>query len=230
MKKKLILTAAAAVFAFGIAAPTQAATEYTTNNVSYYTITWNGHQWKVPVYTFYFGHAGQTDQPQAPAQKPSTQAPAKQTPQGPAQPTAPAPVQSQPTAPAQEASTEVQQVLDLVNAERAKAGLSPVTLNAELSRMATIKAEDMRDNHYFSHESPTYGSPFDMMSSFGIKYSYAGENIAAGQKTPDEVMKGWMNSPGHKANILNEHYTQIGIGVAKGGSYGTYWVQSFLRP
>lgn len=125
-------------------------------------------------------------------------------------------------------STE-QEILKLVNAERSKAGVKPLTLNWELSRVAKFKSEDMRDNNYFSHTSPTYGSPFDMIKNFGISYSAAGENIAAGQKTADEVMKAWMNSSGHKANILNANYTQLGVGKATGGSYGTYWTQMFIK-
>lgn len=130
--------------------------------------------------------------------------------------------------PVQDTSTE-QEILKLVNAERSKAGVKPLTLNWELSRVAKFKSEDMRDNNYFSHTSPTYGSPFNMIKNFGISYSAAGENIAAGQKTADEVMKAWMNSSGHKANILNANYTQLGVGKATGGSYGTYWTQMFIK-
>lgn len=88
-----------------------------------------------------------------------------------------------------------QQVLDLTNAQRAKAGLSPLKYNAALSNVATLKSQDMRDKKYFSHTSPTYGSPFAMMDKFGISYTYAGENIAAGYSTPQAVVNGWMNSP-----------------------------------
>lgn len=130
--------------------------------------------------------------------------------------------------PIQDTSTE-QEILKLVNAERSKVGAKPLTLNWELSRVAKFKSEDMRDNKYFSHTSPTYGSPFEMIKSFGISYSVAGENIAAGQKTGDEVMKAWMNSSGHKANILSTNYTQLGVGKATGGSYGTYWTQMFIK-
>ena len=122
-----------------------------------------------------------------------------------------------------------QQVLDLTNAERTKAGLSPLKLNTELSNVARVKSQDMRDNKYFDHNSPTYGSPFDMMQKFGIKFTAAGENIAAGQTTPQAVVTGWMNSPGHRQNILNANYTEIGVGYAAGGSYGHYWTQEFIR-
>lgn len=122
------------------------------------------------------------------------------------------------------------QVVSLVNQERAKQGLSPLKINAKLSDVATKKAEDMRDKGYFSHTSPTYGSPFDMMKQFGIRYSSAGENIAKGQKTPEAVMNGWMNSQGHRDNILNSSYTEIGVGYVTDGSGNTYWVQMFIRP
>lgn len=132
-----------------------------------------------------------------------------------------------PTKSSEELSTE-QEILKLVNAERAKVGASPLTLDWELSRVAKFKSEDMRDNNYFSHTSPTYGSPFNMMKSFGIIYKSAGENIAAGQKTAQAVMNDWMNSSGHKANILSKNYTRLGVGKATGGSYGTYWTQMFI--
>jgi uncharacterized YkwD family protein len=86
----------------------------------------------------------------------------------------------------------------------------------------------MIDKNYFSHTSPTYGSPFDMMKNFGITYSTAGENIAAGQATPKEVVNAWMNSEGHRKNILSSQFTEIGVGYAKGGSYGHYWTQMFI--
>ncbi len=116
-----------------------------------------------------------------------------------------------------------QQVLTLVNEARSNAGLKPLSMNAELSRMAMFKAQDMYDNNYFSHDSPTYGSPFQMMKSFGIAYKWAGENIAKGQRSPLEVMNAWMNSPGHKANILSVNFTQIGIAY-----YNAEWVQAFI--
>ena len=95
---------------------------------------------------------------------------------------------------------------------------------ADLSRIARLKSSDMRDNKYFSHTSPTYGTPFQMMKDFGIRYRTAGENIAMGQRTPSEVVSAWMNSPGHRANILNASYTRIGVGYV---SDGNYWTQMF---
>lgn len=120
------------------------------------------------------------------------------------------------------------QVIQLTNQQRAKYGLKPLTANWELSRVARYKAMDMRDKNYFSHTSPTYGSPFTMMKNFGITYRSAGENIAAGQTSPSAVVTAWMNSPGHRANILSTSYTQIGVGYAKGGSQRYYWVQMFI--
>lgn len=121
------------------------------------------------------------------------------------------------------------EVLRLVNIERKKQGLNELVLNHTLNGIATKKAEDMRDNNYFSHQSARYGSPFEMLQSFGVKYSSAGENIAAGQKTAQQVMNDWMNSSGHRANILNNNYTELGVGYVEGGTYGTYWVQLFVK-
>ena len=118
-----------------------------------------------------------------------------------------------------------QEVVRLVNDIRSKNGLSPLTLDWELSRVARYKSQDMKDKGYFSHTSPTYGSPFAMMKSFGISYRTAGENIAKGYSTPEEVVKGWMNSPGHRANILNSSFTHIGVGYVASGSY---WTQMFV--
>ena len=117
------------------------------------------------------------------------------------------------------------EVVRLVNVERTKRGLSPLTYDWQLSRVARIKSQDMKDNKYFSHTSPTYGSPFQMMKSFGISYKNAGENIARGQATPAAVVNAWMNSSGHRANILNSSFTHIGVGYV---SDGKYWTQMFI--
>lgn len=121
------------------------------------------------------------------------------------------------------------QVIQLTNQERAKYGLKPLKANWELSRIARYKSADMRDKNYFSYDSPTYGSPFTMIKSFGLAYRSAGENIAAGQTTPQQVVQAWMNSPGHRANILNSSYTEIGVGYAAGGSQRYYWTQMFIQ-
>lgn len=126
-------------------------------------------------------------------------------------------------------TTQADQVLELVNKERAKVGLKALTLSDELTNVATLKAKDMAEKGYFDHTSPTYGTPFEMMKRFGIQYRSAGENIAAGQMDAQEVMDSWMNSSGHRANILNSDYEQIGIGYYTGGRYDFYWVQMFKK-
>ena len=118
----------------------------------------------------------------------------------------------------------------MVNKERAAVGLPALKVNNKLAGVAEKKAEDLRNKNYFAHNSPTYGSPFDMMKQFGITYTAAGENIAKGQKTPEAVMNGWMNSPGHRANILNSSFTEIGVGYVTDSNGTTYWVQMFIRP
>jgi uncharacterized YkwD family protein/spore coat assembly protein SafA len=126
--------------------------------------------------------------------------------------------------------TVEQQVAKITNDYRAQNGLPALTFDWQLARVARYKSADMRDKGYFSHTSPTYGSPFTMMKNFGINYSRAAENIAAGQRTPEEVVRSWMNSPGHRKNILDPNVTRIGVGYAKGGSYGHYWTQMFIKP
>ncbi|MBM7583799.1 putative YkwD family protein [Bacillus pakistanensis] len=129
----------------------------------------------------------------------------------------------------QTSETYTNEVVKLVNQERARAGLAPLKENWELSRVARYKSVDMIAKNYFSHTSPTYGSPFQMMKDFGISYQAAGENIAAGQRTPQEVVQAWMNSEGHRKNIMSPTFTEIGVGYAKGGSYGHYWTQMFIK-
>ena len=116
------------------------------------------------------------------------------------------------------------EVVRLINEIRVNNGLKPLTEDWQLSRVARYKAQDMKDLGYFSHTSPTYGSPFEMMKSFGISYRTAGENIAKGYPTPKAVVDAWMNSPGHRANILNSSYTHIGVGYVASGNY---WTQMF---
>ncbi|NQD68874.1 hypothetical protein HP456_23495 [Bacillus haikouensis] len=122
----------------------------------------------------------------------------------------------------------VKQVIDLTNQERKKNGLGALKADGELANVAEMKSEDMKDKDYFSHTSPTYGSPFEMMQNFGVDYSSAAENIAVGQKSPQSVVNAWMNSPGHRKNILNGQLTHIGVGIAKDNSQGIYWTQMFI--
>ena len=119
----------------------------------------------------------------------------------------------------------VNEVIRLTNVKRTQNGLRNLSANWELNRVAQYKAQDMRNKNYFSHTSPTYGSPFDMIRAFGISYRSAGENIAKGQTTPAQVVEAWWNSAGHRANILNSSYTQIGVGYVADGKY---WVQMFI--
>lgn len=116
-----------------------------------------------------------------------------------------------------------QQVVELVNEKRAAYGLSALTLDATLCGYARVKSQDMLDQGYFSHTSPTYGSAFDMMRSFGLSYRFAGENIAMGYDSPSAVVDAWMNSEGHRANILSANYTTIGVGYVASGGYWTQW-------
>ena len=151
-----------------------------------------------------------------PAAKPSTTT---------SKPAATTPATSTSTQAASTVSAFEKQVVELTNQERAKNGLSPLTLDVELSKVARAKSQDMSTNNYFDHNSPTYGSPFDMMKQFGISYKAAGENIAKGQTTPEEVVKAWMNSEGHRANILSSKFTHIGVGHVANGNY---WTQQFI--
>ncbi len=118
-------------------------------------------------------------------------------------------------------------MLNLVNQERTRAGLSPLEMDASLVKLARLKAQDMINKGYFGHNSPTYGSPFEMMKTYGVKYSYAGENLA-GAPSVSSAHKNLMNSSGHRANILNSNYTKVGIGVVSGGPYGKMFVQMFI--
>lgn len=158
-----------------------------------------------------------------PQQEPiDQQAPAQQQPQTAQVPT------TQPNL-AEQAPTSIsqaaQQVIDLTNAERSKNGLPGLTMDNQLCGVAQKKSVDMQQNNYFSHTSPTYGSPFDMMRDFGVTYNSAGENIAQGQQTPQAVVQAWMNSEGHRKNILSNSFTHIGVGYEQNGNH---WTQMFI--
>lgn len=124
-------------------------------------------------------------------------------------------------------TTDEKEVFDLINNQRTQNGLSALKLDTETLRVARVKAQDMVDNNYFSHNSPTYGLPFQMLNSFKISYKTAGENIA-GNSSNSAAVTAWMNSSGHKANILNSSFNYTGIGVVKGSKYGKIYVQLFL--
>ncbi|RSD29494.1 sporulation protein [Mesobacillus subterraneus] len=182
--------------------------------------------------------------PQAPEQG---TAPAPEQNQGaaPAPEAAPAPAPEQEAAPApeqapaEEAAPEQQKqtpsgtelsafeskVIDLTNEQRRKNGLPNLSPDTALSNVAQQKSNDMQAKNYFSHTSPTYGSPFDMMRDFGVTYNSAGENIAMGQQSAEEVVNAWMNSEGHRKNILSPNFTHIGVGHT---AQGNYWTQMFI--
>jgi len=124
-------------------------------------------------------------------------------------------------------TADEQETLDLINAQRSAAGLSALQIDSNVQNVARVKAQDMVDNNYFSHTSPTYGSPFDMLKSYGVTYKAAGENIA-GNSTNSGAVNAWMNSEGHKANILSNNYNYTGLGVVSSPKYGKIYVQMFI--
>lgn len=124
-------------------------------------------------------------------------------------------------------TAEEKLMVDLVNKEREKIGLKPLSVDMRLVELARKKSQDMIDNGYFSHYSPTYGTPFDMMEKAGIKYRTAGENLA-GAPTVEQAHRALMESDGHRKNILNPAFTHIGVGVIKGGAYGMMFTQMFI--
>ncbi|RQW13848.1 serine protease [Paenibacillus rhizophilus] len=230
--KALLSGSVAAVLALGISLPSQAeaASEQVTvkNGMSYeqliqYLQQYYGESITVDVTGDHISKPAESKPEAVPAAEPTPTKPAPTKPaESPAAKPA-APVAKAPEAAQSDSSSYIKEVIALVNQERSKAGLAPVAALDSLNKVAAAKATDMRSNNYFSHTSPTYGSPFDMMSSFGVTYSYAGENIAMGQRTPEEVMTAWMNSPGHKANILSKNFNYIGVGFDN-----NYWTQEFI--
>lgn len=124
-------------------------------------------------------------------------------------------------------NSDEKEVFDLINKQRTNNGLTALKHDNGVQRVARIKAQDMVDNNYFSHTSPTYGSPFDMLKNFKISYKTAGENIA-GNSSNSSAVTAWMNSSGHKANILNSSFNYTGIGVVSSPKYGKMYVQLFI--
>ncbi|MFD2680542.1 CAP domain-containing protein [Bacillus seohaeanensis] len=253
MNKKMIISTAtaltllAAPFAAGKADAAEQTQVKTYKQV--YTYNYNGNQedlnkWVQNILSKY--QIQWKDMNKAPAKaeapapvkeqpKAETPAPAeKEAPkaEAPKQEAAPTPVKEQQAKqeqPAKQTNSQLsqfeQQVVELTNQERAKQGLPALKIDAELSKVAREKSRDMSANNYFSHTSPTYGSPFDMMKQFGIQYKSAGENIAMGQRTPQEVVNAWMNSDGHRKNIMSSKFTHIGVGHVENGNY---WTQQFI--
>ena len=119
------------------------------------------------------------------------------------------------------------ETFNLINQQRTNNGLSALKIDNEVQRVARIKAQDLVDNNYFDHNSPTYGTPFQMLKSFGITYKSAGENIA-GNSSNSAAVTAWMNSSGHRANILNSSYNYTGLAVVSSPKYGKIYVQMFI--
>lgn len=127
----------------------------------------------------------------------------------------------------------VSEIVDGTNQQRAKLGLPPLTLNANLSKAAELKAANMYAENYWAHFSPSGKDPWGFILGSGYKFSYAGENLARNFYQSDEVVRAWMNSPTHRDNIINSKYTDIGIAVVDGvllGQKTTLVVQEFGRP
>ncbi len=124
-------------------------------------------------------------------------------------------------------TADEQKMVNLINQERAKAGLAPLTVDLRLVELARKKSQDMITNNYFSHTSPTYGDPFQMMTAAGISYRAAGENLA-GAGTVERAHSALMNSSGHRQNILSPTYNKVGVGIATGGPYGSMYTQLFI--
>ena len=141
---------------------------------------------------------------------------------------APAPTPTPSPAPVQGLTADEQTMFNLVNKERVANGLKPLEIDMRLVKTARLKSADMVKLGYFDHQSPTYGSPFDMMKQFGISYSYAGENLA-GAPDVNTAHVNLMNSMGHRENILRPEFTKVGIGVVEGSKYGKIFTQQFIR-
>ena len=216
-----------------------------TNTITYYLNKNNSNFWQifsrpsqkpgVPIVITPSKPTTPTTPPTTPTEptkptEPTTPPTTPTEPTKPTEPTTPPTTPTQPTTPNVDGLSAIEmEVVRLVNIERQKEGLAPFTASAQLSNVARIKSEDMAKNNYFSHTSPTYGDPFAMMRSFGIKYNTAGENIAKGQLTAQSVVTGWMNSPGHRANIMNPSFKTIGVGHYKSSNGTNYWTQMFTN-
>ncbi|OLS03026.1 CAP domain-containing protein [Tissierella creatinophila] len=197
-----------------------------------YNYSWNVNIWNKP------GTIVKPNVPSVPV-KPKPEMP---KPEVPSVPEIPKPVEPKPEVPSKPEtpkpevpSTETglsqmeAEVVRLVNIERQKNSLSAFTPSNKLSNVARLKSQDMAEGNYFSHQSPKYGSPFDMMKSFGISYKTAGENIAKGYNSAESVVKGWMNSQGHRENILNSSFNTIGVGSFTSSNGTIYWTQMFTN-
>lgn len=216
MKLPVIALMALSLILVGIL-PALATTYYSSNQ---YVSYGNGNTGYSGFYsTKYYYYRPTTPAP--PVVKPPAPAPV------PAPAPKPAPVPAPAPAPTTGLSAAESQMVNLVNQARMGQGIKPLTVNMQLVSIARMKSQDMVTNNYFGHTSPTYGSPFDMMNKAGIHYTTAGENIA-GAADVNSAHQSLMNSPGHRANILNAGYNQIGIGIVTGSMYGNIFSQEFI--
>ena len=185
--------------------PAQAVQRCTVQRHAYIRIC--GDWWEIPL---------------RPGEELPAQPPEEETP-----PAEEAPPQEEPDAPEESGGVQeaAEAVASLVNAARRDAGLSELELDADLCAAAQARAQEIAQS--FSHTRPDGSSCFTILEEFGISYRAAGENIAMGQRTPEEVMDGWMNSSGHRANILNGTFTSIGVGYYVDGAGAAHWVQIF---
>lgn len=185
--------------------PAQAVQRCTVQRHAYIRIC--GDWWEIPL---------------RPGEELPAQPPEEETP-----PAEEAPPQEEPDAPEESGGVQeaAEAVTSLVNAARQDAGLSELELDADLCAAAQARAQEIAQS--FSHTRPDGSSCFTILEEFGISYRAAGENIAMGQRTPEEVMDGWMNSSGHRANILNGTFTSIGVGYYVDGAGAAHWVQIF---
>ncbi|MGY1456785.1 CAP domain-containing protein [Streptomyces sp. SS8] len=135
----------------------------------------------------------------------------------------PAPSTSAPSTPAPAGGAEAR-VVELVNSERARAGCAPLKVNEKLAEAARTHSQDMADHRNMSHTGSDGSGPGDRIERAGYEWRTYGENVAHGYRTPESVMDGWMSSPGHKRNILNCSFEEIGVGLAQPGDY---WTQTF---
>ena len=258
MKRRILALTLAAVIAFSSTSAFAATTNCTTVNYKYnlnnlyknstsnyanknaqYKVIVNGKvvdlksiDWKTVLKQYAPTEKPAPAQAPAPVEKPApaptpAPAPAPAPVEEPPAP-APAPVENNTGVSSSNLSYE-QKVVELVNVERQKAGLPALKMDSEISNVARAKSKDMAVNNYFAHQSPTYGSAGDMLKQFGISWYAWGENIAAGQRTPEIVVNAWMNSSGHRANILSSNFSKIGVGYVTNSSGRPYWTQIFTN-
>ena len=214
----LLVISIAPAFAYG--------NTYTYSIQRYSYVNKGSYGFYIPGY--YNGYRRFPTSPKQPT--PTKPVPTQPVPTNPTIPKPPVTPPSNPTTPAPPTSgltTEESKMVNLVNQERTNQGIKPLSVNMSLVTLARKKSQDMVANNYFDHTSPTYGSPFDMMKNAGISYKTAGENLA-GASTTEIAHQNLMNSPGHRANILNTAFNQIGIGIASGSQYGNIFTQMFI--